>query len=100
MSKIIYKYPLSITDRQTISLPVHRQILKVSEQDEVLMLWAIVDTENEFEEEIIIEINGTGNELIQLESNELRHHIDTVVTSYGMVWHVFSIFQCIMKIRQ
>lgn len=88
--KTIYKYPLTEIDRQTISLPKYNKILKVDEQHGDLYLWALVDTDNE-EEEITIEFNGTGYPVAELERGTLRQHLNTIITSYGLVWHVFRI---------
>ena len=98
--KVIYKFPLKfgyVNDRQKILMPKNPRILKVDEQDEVLTLWALVDTDND-DEYIKVEIIPTGTELPELGGNEIRHHLDTVVMSCGLVWHVFQLLKVSPKV--
>lgn len=89
---IIYKYPLIVADRQTVSLPKDAEILSVQIQCDALRLWAIVDPDAE-DEDRIIEINGTGFEMKDLSKEGLsRLHINTVQVYNGaVVWHVFEL---------
>lgn len=85
----IWKYPLNITDQQTISLPQGAKILSVQLQGLVssqLHLWAEVDTEQIFEGRVI-EIFGTGNPI----TPGRRRYIDTVQMHGGaLVWHIYE----------
>lgn len=85
--KTIYKYPLKIQDKQTVSIPMGAQILSVQVQDEVVCLWALVDPElpkKEFEFQML----GTGHDASHINANYL--HIGTVQLDDGnLVFHVF-----------
>lgn len=41
----IYKYDLALVERQDLTLPAGARILSVQNQNEMLVLWALVDTE-------------------------------------------------------
>ena len=84
--KTIYKYPLSITDVQTIWMPSGAKILSVQEQRDTLCLWAAVDRDN-IEAPRTILIVGTGNPM----PYTCNDFIGTVQTNGGaLVWHVFE----------
>ena len=84
---MIYKYELSITDGpQTIHLSGHSEPLKVAEQNGKLLMWVQTCTDCELEP-WVFRVSGTGHEI----DNELDLvHIDTVLMSNGLVWHVFE----------
>lgn len=82
----IHKYPLKITDNQTLYLPRDAQILSVQMQGDQLCLWALIDTDaplyaSDFG------IYGTGNYVPTLPSP--RRHLATVQDHRGLVWHIF-----------
>ena len=85
--KTIYKYPLSLVDRQDLSLPRGAEILDVQLQCGQLCLWAIVDTDAKFRSDYVVRIEGTGQGPIPFDhrSSLLRRTIQ----QRGMVWHVF-----------
>ena len=82
----IWKYPLEITDRQALSLPVGADILSVGNQNGTLMLWALVDPNNGVSARKI-HIFGTGHQ-IGAYPGKLRF-IGTAFTG-SLVWHVFE----------
>ncbi len=82
----IYKYPLEITDIQSIKLPEGYEILSVQFQWDQLCLWALV---NPSANPILttIEIIGTGH----LMSQAHRQFLGTAQQFGGqLVWHVFQ----------
>lgn len=86
MKRKIYKFPLKITDTQTVEMPPSAKILTAQMQNGNLCLWALVDAEPELEKQPrVIEIIGTGNPFPE----RLRRYISTVQIS-AEVWHVFE----------
>jgi hypothetical protein len=84
----IWKYPLQITDNQTLLLPVGAKILAVQMQGEYPQLWALVDDMADDEEFRKIAIYGTGNPM----PDNVGEYITTFQSHGGMfVWHVFEI---------
>lgn len=87
MEKYIYKYPIKITDNQTIELPEYAQILDVQIQNDVPVLWALVDPK-EKPQKIDIEIIGTGNPITN--HCVCREYISTIQLKGGnLVYHIF-----------
>ncbi len=84
MSTVIYKYPLRITDFQSISVPEGAQILDVQVQNGQIQLWALVDDINLFRSRTI-RIIGTGNTIYPQPGT----YIATVQLN-GFVWHIFD----------
>jgi hypothetical protein len=86
--KTIYKYPIKITDVQTVTLPINAEIISAQMQGDTLCLWAIVNTSNTDTEGRVIEVVGTGNPM----SDGIRRvYIGTTQMQGGsMVWHVFE----------
>lgn len=81
--KKIYDYCLPIVDQQHVYIPEGAQIISVAMQDDVLCLWAIVETVGPIEEREIL-IRGTGDPLTGSEGR----FIGTI--SDELVWHVFE----------
>lgn len=95
MGKVIHKYPLKLNrfnDLQNIQMPENSRILKVDDQDGILTLWALVDTDNP-DTRVMFEVVATGQQLSDLGRLKVRHHLNTVVMSDGIVWHVFQILK-------
>ena len=67
MTTTIFKYPVPIQDQPVIPLPVDAKILSVAEQDDLIYLWALVDTEAEFERRPF-SLRGTGHPADGLEN--------------------------------
>lgn len=84
--KTIWKYPLQVTDLQTLEIPQGAQILSAQIQSGQLTLWALVDTSNPCEK-VKIEVVGTGNPIDDSFSD--RKYISTVQMG-PFVWHVFQ----------
>jgi len=84
----IYKYELSGDTPQTISLPISSTVLSVVEQNEKIVMYAIVDVEQENTEEIRFLLLGTG----QIFDNTLDGYsfLNTVKLLGGnLMLHVF-----------
>ena len=84
----IYKFPIEITDNQTLEIKGCKGLISVIEQNKKLVIYSFVNTENKCIKLIDIMIAGTGNPIsgkLQCNSNFLG----TVSTATGLVWHVF-----------
>lgn len=82
----IWKWPLMITDRQTIEMPSGAKMLTVQMQGERPQLWALCDETNPLTERKIA-IYGTGNPV----PDEPGQYIATFQSHGGLlVWHVFE----------
>lgn len=85
----IYKYPLYIRQKQTLSLPKGYQIISVGVQHSQLQLWVMVDINEIINEDVNFEIYVTGH-WIETEPHWLNH-IGTVQEMDGsLVWHIFQ----------
>ena len=82
--KTIYKYPIEITDEQTVSMPVGGQVLSAQMQGTHLCIWALVEAGN-FNCNRRVRIFGTGNP-VELDNN--WKFVDSVQERI-FVWHVF-----------
>ena len=85
--KTIHKFPLKITDNQTIEMEVGAEILTVQIQRGEPFIWALVDTDKEHEERFI-EVIGTGNPITGTNN---RKYIGTFQVYDGqLMFHVFE----------
>lgn len=83
--KVIYKYPLAITDVQSIEMPVRSEILCVQMQLDKPCIWAKVETDEPSDVKTI-RIYGTGHPI-----DEDGQYIGTFqLQSEGLVFHVFD----------
>ena len=83
----ILKYPLSIVDKQTISLPECAEILTVQTQQEMPFIWVIINTDNKTTEEKEIYTHGTGHEIEDVDS---KKYLGTYqINGAALVFHVF-----------
>lgn len=83
--KSTWKYPLSITDRQIVSMPQGAQILTVQVQHDTPCLWALVNSENPLQARGI-QIFGTGHP-----ASNAGEYIGTFQVAGGsLVFHVFE----------
>lgn len=57
----IWKYPLEVTDQQTVKMPPGAQLLTIQVQKGQCCLWAMVDETKQPTEARNIAIYGTGN---------------------------------------
>lgn len=86
----IFKYILDIVTDQTLGLPVGSKILTVMEQNDDVVLYALVDDEEKDIAEHEIRIVGTGHPF-----PDCHYFIGTVSTCAGsLVWHVFEHCRC------
>jgi len=85
----IYKYPLKITEHQTVMIPGSSHIgniLKIAWQGNTLNLWAQVDTKQP-EQPIEIRVVGTGH-IVDEEVETKFHFIETIFQG-PYVWHFY-----------
>ncbi len=82
----VFKYPIKITDVQTIKMPMGWKPLRVGiDPKGDFCLWALVDTDNlEIEQDIYV--HGTGHEV-----GTDEEYIGSDVQGH-FVWHVFRQF--------
>lgn len=80
--RAIFKYPIHIADRQTVSMPAGAVPLTVQMQHGLPCLWAAVDT-SQPEEQVPIGMCGTGHPMPE------GKYIGTVQDE-GFVWHYFD----------
>ncbi len=84
----IYRYPLEVTDRQTIHLPYNSKILTAQLQHDSLQLWAMVDELENLSMPTTIAIYGTGNPM----PDRPGEYISTFQMHGGnLVFHVFNL---------
>jgi len=89
--KTIYKYPIKVIDEQELQLPKGYKLLTVINQNDVPVIYAIVDTEEIKTETLWIRIFGTGNALDDDYLNNSYDYLGTVITCGGsLIWHVFT----------
>lgn len=86
LSKVIYKYPIEITDFQFVSIPRDSKILTSQLQDDKLCLWVLCDPDKPLLDRRVF-IIGTGNPFNGLAPG--ISHIDTVQVE-GSARHVFA----------
>lgn len=83
----IFKYKLDITDEQTIEFPAGSRILSVIEQDNNLVVYALVNDGIDEIERKLFKIVGTGHSFWYTEQ---WTYLATVSTYDGnLVWHIF-----------
>ena len=87
----IWKYPLEITDDQTINFTCVGRILSVQEQDGVLALWVHLKppriSEDDKRVRLHVKIIGTGNSCSSMAGWEFAGSVQTMGNK--LVWHVF-----------
>ena len=82
----IFKYALRVTDEQTLTLPANAEILSVANQNENIVLYALVDTSVKGLQNHTIYIHGTGHVVY----GDSLAFIGTVVLHGGrLMFHVF-----------
>lgn len=86
----IWKFPLAVTDDQTVSMPEGARVLTVQVQYETPCLWAMVDTEKPLVDHLI-HIAGTGHPL-PLQNVGWGQYVGSFQRLGGsLVFHVFDI---------
>jgi hypothetical protein len=92
MAKAIWKFPLEVTDVQTVTMPFGSTLLCVQTQREVPCIWALVDADahpSELREARRIRIIGTGHTFH--DSAEFGVYVGTFQLRDGaLVFHVFA----------
>ena len=84
--KTIWKFPVEITDYQTIEMPANAQILAVQMQGSTPQLWAIVHPEAQVEKRYF-RVYGTGHRV-----DQVGNFIGTFQMHGGsLVWHMFEV---------
>jgi len=86
--KAIYKYELNGDTLQTVLLPADSTVLSVVEQHQDIVMYAVVDVEQENTQEIVFLLLGTGQDF----DNTLDGYsfLNTVKLSDGAIMvHVF-----------
>ena len=86
MKTAVWKFPIVVTDRQTVHMPAGAQILTAPVQRGQLCLWALVNPTAPRQDRQI-EVLGTGNPAPEAS----RCYIGTVQMAGALVWHVFEI---------
>jgi hypothetical protein len=82
--KTIWKYQISITDEQTLSLPQHRKFLSLQLQNGIPCLWFLVDPDTD-KESVIFDFFGTGQPINRF----IGKFIGTVQLD-NLVFHLFE----------
>lgn len=86
---VIWKFPLSVTDIQTIMMPTGAKVLAVQPQMGELQLWALCDPDEKIgKEPRIFEIHGTGN---PIEGNPGQYISTFQIANGRLVFHVFEV---------
>jgi len=84
----IYKYTLEIADYQILKLPANSLILSVLNQREALVLYAVVNPEEETYINRTIRIIGTGHSVG--DDIDKFNFLGTISMEGGaLIWHVF-----------
>lgn len=85
--KMIFKYPIQMTDTQDIAMPEHAEILTVQTQNDIPHLWVLVNP-NLLPQDRTILTYGTGH---PMETDIQRKYIGTYLTDNdNLVFHVFE----------
>lgn len=92
--KVVYKYPVDVTDEQTLKIPLGSKILSVIEQNNKIVLYAIVHPGVEYTREVIIRIVGTGHE-IPFSLDEFKFMDSIKLQNGNLVFHVFMKEGCV-----
>jgi len=96
--KTIWKFPLELTDRQSVGMLAGAEILSVQIQGATVCLWAIVEPSGQREERVF-EIIGTGQTVWPTEPDrQVRKYIGTVQQG-PWVWHVFELCKAVAALR-
>lgn len=91
----IYKYQLSLQNEQALKLPLGAKILSVDNQNEQLVLWALVDPNQKIQTKTIIMVFVTGQEVVLFETTKF---LNTVLFENGrLIFHVFM--ECEIQIK-
>lgn len=89
--KTIHKYQVPVEDRFSLRLPKDAVILSFQCQNEVLCIWAIVETEH-INEDRKFRLYGTGHPIADIPKDADLHYIGTTQQTQmpPLVWHLFE----------
>jgi hypothetical protein len=87
--KTIWKFPLEVTDCQTIKVPRYAGFLCVKAQNDTPVTYWGVDTDETDSNFYVFYIFGTGHPIPK--DMKAPYYIDSVICNDGqLVWHIFS----------
>ena len=87
MSKAVFKYPVELTDKSSIMMPRHAEILHFAWQNGEPCIWALVNTHPQTpKERRWFRFAGTGHTIAEKVS-----YIGTVHMPGPLVFHLFEI---------
>lgn len=95
MSATIWKFPLSVTDGQTVMMPTGARCLSVQLQEHngTLCVWAMVEPTLPTVERRFL-MAGTGHPLPDIVAAGQARHLGTVQLDSGrLIFHVFEVPQ-------
>lgn len=82
----VFKYPVDLIQHFNIQIPHAAKLLSFQVQDNVPMIWALVD-ENQPLEERKFRVAGTGHPI----DDSVKAYVGTIQMANGLVWHLFEI---------
>lgn len=83
----IFKYPLLITDEQTIMMPENALIISVATQYGEVCVWALVSPEMP-RKPVVVRVIGTGHEMPSMRGMKF---VGSIMMHEGsLVWHIFA----------
>lgn len=88
MTERIYKYPIKVTDRQDVIIPLNAKILSLQVQENIPCIWALVDPEEKETRTVNLETFGTGHP-IHSDMGVSREFVATYQIN-ELVFHVFE----------
>ena len=89
--KTIWKFELTIEDRQTVSIPAGATILTIQVQNDIPCLWVLVDPSVNEKEHRVIQIIGTGHSIKEDDFWRSYKYISTFQFLNGdLVLHAFE----------
>ena len=85
----IFKYPMKVQDWQVLTLPKDSRIISTIEQNNTVMIYAIVNPEEKEEEKYNIRIAGTGHPIHEKDVEGMTFLGTVIFGELPLVWHVF-----------
>ena len=86
----IWKFPLELTNKQEVQMPVGANVISVDNQHGQICMWALVNDEAE-KETRTFEVVGTGHYMRDID----RDFVGTVQQG-PFVWHVFEVTSALL----
>jgi len=90
--KVIWKFPLELTEIQEFPMPKDAQVLTLQMQNGIPCLWFMVGQDASETQTRTFEIHGTGNPFVLEEKGVERGYIGTFQQP-PYVWHVFERYE-------